>query len=77
MPSKKSTIEHPLIQNMPDYAKIAELSKSPNLKSIPNFAQRADFDKVMGEEVEKLSFLKSTPEEIVKEMVDRTKDMVK
>jgi multiple sugar transport system substrate-binding protein len=70
-------MENPIMADMPDIKEVIELSKSPNLKSTPNFEKRSEFGKVIGEETELLFNLKQTPDETIKAIMKKTEGMVK
>ncbi|QJD86043.1 ABC transporter substrate-binding protein [Cohnella herbarum] len=63
VPATKSAMASPAMKDMVDSDLVIPLTESPNLKSIPHFAKRSDFDKALGEELELMYNLKKTPEE--------------
>ncbi|PYI57467.1 ABC transporter substrate-binding protein [Paenibacillus flagellatus] len=77
VPAKKSALDDPAMKSVPDFDKIMELSKSPNLRSTPNYAKQIDFGKVLEDELDQVTFLKKTPEEALKSLTERTKDLLK
>ncbi|MEF3305583.1 ABC transporter substrate-binding protein [Paenibacillus sp. GYB003] len=77
VPAQKAALDEPAMKSMPDYDKIMELSKSANLRSTPNYAKQIDFGKIVEDELDQVTFLKKTPEEAVKSLSDRSKDLLK
>lgn len=77
IPATKAAMDEPAMQELADGKQIIELSKSPNLKSIPNFVKRNDFDKAMNEELELMFNLKRSPEETMKALEERLTPMLK
>ncbi len=63
IPATKAAMAQPAMKDMVDSDQIIPLTESPNLKSIPHFAKRSDFDKALGEELELMFNLKKTPDE--------------
>jgi len=63
IPATKSAMAQPAMKDMVDSDKVIPLTESPNIKSIPHFPKRSEFDKALGEELELMYNLKKTPEE--------------
>jgi len=68
IPATKSAMAQSAMKDMVDSDKVIPLAESPNLKSIPHFAKRSDFDKALGEELELMYNLKKTPEETMSKL---------
>jgi len=77
IPATKSAMAQPAMKDMVDSEKIMPLTESPNLKSIPHFAKRSDFDKTLGEELELMFNLKKTPDETMSALEGKLKEFLK
>ncbi|XID92632.1 ABC transporter substrate-binding protein [Paenibacillaceae bacterium WGS1546] len=77
VPATKSAMAQPVMKDMADFELIKPLTESPNLKQIPHFAKRSDFDKVLGEELELMFNLKKTPDETMSALEGKLAEFLK
>jgi len=77
IPATKSAMEQQAMKEMADADLIIPLAQSPNLKSIPHFEKRSDFDKFMEEELELMYNLKKTPEETMSALTGKLPEFLK
>jgi len=77
IPATKSAMAQPAMKDMVDSEQIMPLTESPNLKSIPHFAKRSDFDKLLGEELELMFNLKKTPDETMSVLEGKLAEFLK
>ncbi|MFC4601172.1 ABC transporter substrate-binding protein [Cohnella hongkongensis] len=77
IPATKGAMAQPAMKDMVDSELIMPLTESPNLKSIPHFAKRSDFDKVLEEELELMYNLKQTPDETMSALEGKLAEFLK